>query len=329
MKIIHAAFHSTLHLGILFSLILTFGVIRPVHAVSPSKQLPQSPGISLETVSVDIWPEYDRPAVLVIVHVKISAQVSLPATMSIRIPASAGKPYAVAWQSPDKALYELNYDPRPAGDWMEIEVKAPSSDIQIEYYDPSLKKTGTRRDFTFHWSEKYPVQNLSLQIQQPANAANMTFRPEVGSGRTGDFGLTYYSLLVGKVNAGTAFDLAMTYDKPDDTLTNPQQFQQAQPNQPVDSGSVGRVTFDQFLPWGIGGLGLLLIAAGSFWFWRTGRASNARDSASRPRHSPNPAKMEPPVSTATASGEASFCHQCGKKAAPGDAFCRACGTKLK
>ena len=37
---------------------------------------------------------------------------------------------------------------------------------------------------------------------------------------------------------------------------------QAKPNQPIDSGTPGRVTFEQFLPWMIGGLGLLLMTGG-------------------------------------------------------------------
>jgi hypothetical protein len=325
MKIIHTAIRASSLFGILFPLILMVGLGYPTVAYA-HPTVGQTQEIALDTVSVDIWPENDRPSVLVIMHVKLSAQVNLPAEMSIRIPAAAGQPFAVAWQSSDKALFELKYDTKAAKDWTEIEFIAPSSDIQIEYYDPTIKKTGSKRDFTFHWSEKYPVQNLTLQIQQPVNATNMTFNHNVGSGHIGDDGLTYYSLVVGNVNAGTAVDLAMSYNKQDDTLSA-QQFQKAQPNQPIDGGASGRVAFDQFLPWGVGGLGLLLIAAGSFWYWKTGRAPSTQTASGRLRHSS--ARLDKPVSAAAGAGESAFCHQCGKKAGPGDVFCRACGTKLR
>jgi len=327
MKFIHASVPFSFHLGVLLSLllILVFILPAPVSATKASWQSQESEQISLQTVGVDIWPEYDRPSVLVIMHVKVSPQVNLPTDMSIRIPASAGKPHAVAWQSPDKALFDLRYETKTAGEWTEILFNTPSPDVQIEYYDPTLQKTSDRREFTYRWSEKYPVENLALQIQQPVNASNMSFRPDIGTGQTGDFGLTYYSLPVGKVNAGTTFDLTMSYDKPDDTLTNPQQFQPAQSNQPVNSSATGRV--DQFLPWGVGALGLLLIAAGSFWYWRTGRVPTTRAESTRPRHSP--ARSERQVSTSAGAGESSFCQQCGNKAALGDSFCRVCGTKLR
>jgi hypothetical protein len=336
MKFVYTALPSSTRFLIVMIFSLALGLVHPApaHAQWRSLQSQQANEISLEKVNVDIRPEYDKPSVLVIMNIKVSAQVSLPAALSIRIPASAGKPFAVAWQSPDKALFDLNYDMKAAGDWTEIQFNTPSSDIQIEYYDPTLQKTGARRDYTYRWSSIYPVQNFSLQVQQPVNATNMTFQPDLGSGRTDDSGVTYYTLVVGKVNAGTPFDLVISYDKPDNTLTNPQQFQPAQPNQPVDSGSSGRVVFEQFLPWGLGALGLILIIAGSFWYWRTGRVPAA---TSRPRHNPSrsdrPGATAPgaaaPSAAAAGAGDASFCHQCGKKASPGDTFCRACGTKLR
>jgi hypothetical protein len=326
MKFVHAIRRIAILIGITLFLLLSFGLMRPTPALAkPASQQVQKE-ILLNRFQVDIWPEYDKPSVLVIYHITLSTQTSLPTTMSIPIPAVAGKPYAVAWQSTDKALYDLKYEMVPAGDWTEIQFSTPAPDVQIEYYDPSLKKTGARRDFTFRWSGKYAVQDLSLTVQQPVNATDMTFRPAAGSGHPGDYGLTYYSLVVGKVNAGTTFDLAISYNKPDETLTNPDQFQKAQPNQPVDSSTSGRVAFDQLLPWGVGGLGLLLIAAGSFWYWRTGRVPSARTAAGRPHHTHSRSGQ---VLSPAAVGETTYCHQCGKKAAPGDAFCRACGTKLR
>ncbi len=325
MKFVHTTFRSTRLAGIILLLFLALGLLRPAPVLARSTKPQGQQPILLDRVQIDIWPEYDQPSVLVIYHITLSAQVGLPATISIRIPAAVGKPHAVAWQTTDNALYDLNYDTKSAGEWTELQFSTPASDVQIEYYDPTLKKTGARRDYTFRWSELYTVQNLTLDIQQPVNATNMPFRPSVGAGRVRD-GLTYYDLIEGKVNAGTTFDLAMSYDKPDDILTNPKTFQSVQPNQPIGTGTAGRVTFDQLLPWGVGGLGLLLIAAGSFWYWRTGRIPSAQVASGRPRHSRSRTVKTSP---AMATGEETFCHQCGKRAAPGDSYCRACGTKLR
>lgn len=310
---------------------LVFGLfpIRTAEAqASPQTQTGQ---VQIDSVRVDIWPEYDKPAsALIIYNVTISPLVTLPVDMTLRIPKAAGKPYAMAWQSADKALYDLKYETSISGDWIQVKFTSPAQEIRLEYYDPSIKKTGTTRNFTFQWPADYTVNNLSLMIQQPVKATNITFLPDAGSGKPGDDGMTYFTKQVGNVKAGTTFDLQMTYDKPDDTLTNPNQFQAAQPAQPVNSNTSGRVTFDQLLPWLLGSLGILLIAGGFLWYWRSGLTKQS-GSARRPRHARAAAAVAGNTinSSSAANNETVFCNQCGKRAGPGDAFCRACGTKLR
>ncbi len=329
MIFIQAKIRIILHTVLLFSIfsLLIFWNTIPVSALNPPLKSQQAKDVVLDSVNVEILPEYDRPAVLVIYHITLSAQTSLPADASFRIPAAAGKPFAVAWQAADKALYDLNYNSKPAGDWIELQVSSPSPDVQIEYYDPGLQKTGSQRSFTFRWPGNYAVQNFSVQVQEPVNATDMKITPDAGSGHPGALGLTYYSLLVGKVDAGTTFDLSISYNKPDDTLTNTEKFQEVQPSQPLDSSTTGRISLDPFLPWGAGALGLLLIAAGSFWYWKTGRVSARQAYPGRARHARS--REVRTVAAGERSGEATFCHQCGNKAVAGDTFCRVCGTKLR
>ncbi len=317
--------------GLLIIIILALAFLIPGPVLAQDTQ-----PVSVTDVRVDIWPEYDKPSVLVIYNVTLASTVTFPVTLSLRIPAAAGKPFAVAWESPDNTLYDIQYDLQTQGEWNTITFSTPSPNVRLEYYDPSLQKDGTKRDFTFRWPGDYTVDNLSLQIQQPVNATGMTFTPDAGSGRIAEDGLTYYTLVAGKVPAGTTFELAMSYTKADDLLTSPNQFQPAQANQPVNNSTAGRVTLGQMLPWILGSLGLLLIAGGLFWYWRSGMVRKP-SSASRPRHAssragstrPSPAPRAPAAAAITADEESSFCQHCGKKAGPGDVFCRACGTRLK
>jgi hypothetical protein len=303
----------------------------------------QSP-VSFESLTVDIWPEYDQPSVLVIMHITVSAQVGLPATVGVRIPAEAGRPHAVAMQDV-AGLYNLNYEMLSADAWTELRFTTPVPDVRIEYYDPTLQRDGPRRSFTYRWPGDYLVENFAIRTQQPVNASAMTFRPDLGSGRPGDDGLTYYALLAGRVDAGMDFELSFQYDKPDDLLTSPQQFQPVQPSQPIDSTTAGRVTLDQVLPWALGGLGVLMIAAGLFWYWRTGSSASSKRLQSAPRRhrakrasgtvsetspsAPATASAPAPAPAAESDIEPAFCHQCGKRAGSSDLFCRACGTRLR
>jgi len=309
--------------------LLTFFIIISalfLGAGQPSPVLAQqSANPVFENVQVDVWPEYDQPAVLVIYHITISTQVTLPANLSIRIPAAAGKPFAVA-MSDTNGLYNINYDLGAAGDWITVNFTAPVPDVRVEFYDPSLTIKGNQRDYTFRWPADYTVNNLLVSVQQPPTATGVTFRPEIGAGTQGSDGLTYYNVNAGKVDAGTEFDLALTYQKANDSLTSAEEFAPAQPNQPINQNTPGRIIPQQLLPWIIGGLGALLIAAGAIWYWRTGHAPAVAFEAGKRRHGSRPTSA---VSPAEPDGDGIFCHNCGKKAGAGDVFCRACGSKLR
>ena len=52
--------------------------------------------VRLAYLQVDLWPEYDRPEMLVILRASLAADVSLPVDVTFRIPAAVGDPNAVA-----------------------------------------------------------------------------------------------------------------------------------------------------------------------------------------------------------------------------------------
>ena len=50
----------------------------------------------LASLNIEIWPEYDRPAALVILRAALAESVKLPATVTLKLPAASGGPSAVA-----------------------------------------------------------------------------------------------------------------------------------------------------------------------------------------------------------------------------------------
>lgn len=302
---------------ILSTLLMAFGRPAPAQAQEP---------VTFDSVLVELWPEYDQPSVLVMYHITLGSSVKLPVDVTIRIPKQAGQPHAVAMQNID-GLINLPYSTATQGDWLEVTFTTPVPEIRIEYYDPTITFDANQRSYTYRWPGDYAVSNLTMQVQQPAKATDLSILPNMGSGQIGQDGLTYYNMLAGQINAGTGFDLQLSYTNPDNSLTNADSFQPAQPVQPVDSNTTGRVTMNEVLPWALGSLGLLLIAAGAFWYWRTGQPATetqrSRHGSSRSMNIANPA---PPAADAK---DAIYCSQCGKRAGPGDMFCRTCGAKLR
>jgi hypothetical protein len=270
------------------------------------------------SVKIDIWPEYDRPAVLVIEHLTLAADVALPAALTVRIPAEATV-NAVASREVDGALLNLGYEKQVEGNWMAISFSAMTRDIQIEFYD-TLSKQGATRQYSFLWPADYAVDVFSIQFQMPVDATGFQSTPLLPTNRLNNDGLLYYTGDFGALEAGQTFSLNSSYEKATDTLSA--SSPNIQPSQSPTSAS-GRVTLAKYVPWVFGILGIILILIGlvAGASYLQGRRRNG-SGASRPRHAARREK-EPEAIAAV------YCHQCGRRAQPGDLFCRACGTRLR
>ncbi len=320
----------TTRLLIAAALVLVLALAGIFHSVSAASASLAQSAVTLDTVHIDIWPEYDRPSVLVMYNIALSSQVKLPASLSIRIPSGAGDPSAVATRDVN-GLYNLQYQTTTEGDWTRISFTTSMPEVRIEYYDPALGRKANQRNYSFVWAGDYQVENLTVQVQQPIQATNLTSTPDLGSGRIAEDGLTYFTLLAGKYDAGSQFKLDFSYQKPDDTLSYPDSGQTVQPVQAVDETTQGRVTLNDILPWILGGLGILLISVGIWWYWLTGRQAepSVHHSHKPSRRSTNGTSLTDPQAKQNGKQDGAYCHQCGKRAAAGDVFCRACGTRLK
>ena len=296
---------------VLFFLLILF---VPLEAGAQSSQ-------SLSLVEVDLWPEYDRPSMLVIYHLVLPPDAKYPLDMEIRIPTAAGAPNAVAARQPNGSLINLNYDQTPGADWSRIKFTATTPEVQIEYYDPSLVKDNDARHFEYRWPGDYAVQDFRIQVQQPTGASNMRISPSLGSGVTKPDGLVYYSSEIGSLPLGQSLAIDIEYQKQDDELSA--QTIPIDPSGPIGATPVNRLTLMSALPWVIGGLGVLLIVGGAIWYWQSGRE--------QPDVKPKVRRRKPSalIEGAVVEEGHAYCHQCGKRALPGDRFCRACGSQLR
>jgi hypothetical protein len=281
--------------------------------------------VTLASAAVDLWPEYDRPNMLVIYHLTLSSQVSPPVELSVRIPSRVGDPHAVAVRQPDGALFSVVYEREAQGDWALITFTATSPDVQLEYYDPDLIQQDSARHYEFQWPGDYTVDSLVVSIQQPIGATDMRISPGMGNGQARQDGLVYYTAEVGALQAGEDFSVTMDYQKTSDELSASSLT--VEPSAPITDSTAGRMSIMQALPWALGVLGLVLILGGGIWYWQSGRQTPSQESQRRRRKTPPPVSV---VSTKEQTeAEFIYCHQCGKRASPNDRFCRVCGARLR
>jgi hypothetical protein len=271
--------------------------------------------VTLESIHVQLWPEYDQPSMLVIYDFKLPPDAKLPSSVSIAFPASANL-IAVASQASDGSLLNTDYvGPTTSGEWKTITVHVQTAAVyHLEYYQP-LNRTGQDREFTYFWLGDYPVGDFSLSVRKPVDTTSITTDPPMQAQQASD-GATYLSNDFGALAQGRGLSVEVKYARTSDSLSASQQ--DLQPSQPIDSNTAGRVMLSNYLPYVAGALGVVLIVGGIIFYWQSNRAG---DRGREKRHKP----AEDPDRHA----DAIYCHQCGTRAQDGDRFCRVCGTRLR
>ncbi|MBI5054650.1 MAG: hypothetical protein HZB52_15490, partial [Chloroflexi bacterium] len=89
---------------------------------------------ALSGMEIELWPEYDKPSMLVIFRGTIAPNVPLPTTLTFEIP-SKFTPLAVAYRDQQGLLYDLKYTTTAGANTAAITFSVPTTSFQFEYYD--------------------------------------------------------------------------------------------------------------------------------------------------------------------------------------------------
>lgn len=271
--------------------------------------------LSVNTVQVQLWPEYDQPAMLVIYTLELGTDQTLPAEVTVRIPAAVGDPLAVAVLEGD-SLVTRQYTRTVDGDWADITLEADYSVIQIEYYDSALNQNNPERSYTFSWESEYPVDNFVISLKEPLNAQDFNVLPSLGTGQAGADGLLTYANNFGSLAANQAFNLTLGYTKNDNLLAVDNIVQSS------SSATNTAAASEEPIPvwvWVLAGAGVLVLAVGGVLYYRSQQQAAVSKYQTRKKR----------VASSKPAAGSVFCHNCGARAAAGDKFCRECGTRLR
>ena len=271
--------------------------------------------VVLDRLQVSLWPEYDRPGVLVIYRAVLPADQTLPVGLAFRIPAAAGEPSAVAYRQDDLNLISMPYERQVVGDLALVTFTTSVREVQFEYYDPALLVQDSNHRFVFTWPGDYAVGEFAVEVQQPVQATGIIVNPALGSGTLGSDGMTYFSATLGGLAAGQTQVVEVAYDKTGSGLS----FERLQPVEPIARpASLGeRLLAWPYWPWVLAAVGVMLVALAVVFFVR-GRKGVGNARPGRLRHR-----------LATEGGARLFCHNCGARAEAQAVFCSLCGTKLR
>ncbi len=306
---------------ILIYVILLTSVLISINSPVSSQNI--LPGVThFGVFEVDIRPEFDNPQVLVIYHIVLAADTKLPATVTIALPGRIGTPTALAWVDPaDGSLYNLTYQSKLENDLVKVTFTTTGSEIQLEYYDPNLNKSGTGRNFNYAWMGNFDVDNFSIHIQPPVGAQKIVITPSLGGPQFSDFGVEFYYAKLGAITSTNSFNINIEYEKLTDELSIEQL--PVTSTAPIDDSTTGRTSIQEIIPWIAGLLLLILACSVAWWIWISRHSESRRDNRLK-RH----LSAQKSQKNEEKESDYVYCLQCGQRAAPGDLFCRTCGTKL-
>jgi hypothetical protein len=275
----------------------------------------------IEQLHIAIWPEYDRPGVLVVYRFRLASDTQLPAMVTLPIPASVGEPTAVAWQGPDGRLLVARSTHWVEGDRALVSVEMKSLNGQLEFYD-DLNVLEQARSYSFSWPGGVELGALAFEVQQPLGAGNLVLSPPADRRVRGSDGMTYAWIDHGPQSAAATPIVTLKYDKATPGLSVGER-QAAVPADPVPPPPLPVASDDDAsaLPWLLGGLAVVLLAFGAGrYLWPAGDSEKpAADASDGP----------PPAPRETKGGPAAFCSNCGAKLDAGGKFCASCGAQLR
>jgi len=300
-------------------LLLLFTTVIPVAAQDETTELDQ--------MVVELWPDYDRPAMLVLLTGTLPAATTLPATLSIPLPAEADIHAIARFTDEDVLISDVE---STAADGR-LTLTTAGRTFRVEYYVP-YARDGSQTSYRFEWQSGLTIGSMSAVVQQPLAATNFAVVPEPNAAAAdrGD-GLNYHQIAARPLAAGEPFTVEVTYSVDAPVLSAPSQSPTAPTATPA---AAGNGPLDGLSPWWLLAIPAALALLGGAWYLGrqtgSGRARKPRPArAAKPGGPRNGSAPRGGGNSGANSGAAGFCHHCGQPAQPGDVFCRKCGTRLK
>ena len=279
--------------------------------------LPMAPGFAQNPVSVidaldiEIWPDYDKASVLVLLTGSLPGDSRLPASVTLPLPEAARLNAIARIDRKDGSMKDDIFSTTdPPGTLTFI---TPDLQFRVEYYLPYTVNEN-QRSFDYTWLAAVSVTNFQLRVQRPKSASTLTTKPTTANVvRSGD-GFDYHTFPARSVPAGQSFSLQVEYKMTTAQLSTaglPSPDTNMQPPALPAASNTG-----PGMNWALAAVvaGSLIIVGALIW-----------QTAARRRALNIP---KPVASRAEKQSRAKFCRDCGEPIDEGDKFCSDCGLEL-
>ena len=266
---------------------------------------------TIDSLAIELWPDYDRASVLVLLTGALPPDTKLPAAVTLPFSETAQLNAVARIDTSDGQMKDDIFSVLGPGD---ITFVLPDLRFRLEYYFPYEVSEG-KHTFDFTWLAKLTVNELQLNVQQPAFASDLTVEPATENVFKGQGGLTYYTFPAKSVPAGQSFSVHVTYTMTTDKLSvdglAPRQASAPKPESPSTRKP------DKGINWPIVAVIMAAIILAMVFVWM---AATRRARRSLQVNRPKKGKTKSP---------SRFCTNCGNPTDKEDRFCSKCGSALK
>jgi hypothetical protein len=283
---------------------------RAVFAQEPA----QPDDLRIQQLRVQVLPEFDDPRVLVIVQGRLAAGANdFPLPITFRLPqrAQINQMATVNMQSAGTTLMPYVSLPDPAdARWQLVTYNLDGAHFFYEYYyDPIVGNVD--KEFTYTLNSYHPVDDASVEIQQPKTADQFSTSPQAAASRLDqNLRLYYHQIPLGALQPGQDTSISVTYSKadPDPSLTWEQVMALQEGKRPPETTGPAQDPAGLQIPTEVFVFvgGALLILAGTFVGYRL-RQGERDDDLARDDEPDLFCRM----CGTTLKADASYCHQCG------------------
>ena len=279
--------------------------------MSMAQGFAQNPVSVIDALDIEIWPDYDKASVLVLLTGTLPGDSRLPASITLPLPEAARLNAVARIDRKDGNMKDDIFSSTdPPGT---LAFTTPNLRFRVEYYLPYTVNEN-QRSFGFNWLAAVSVTKFQLRVQRPSSASTFNIKPAAANvERSGD-GFDYHTFPARAVPAGQSFSLHVDYKM---TTAQLSATSMPPPNTSIQSPALPAASSTgPGINWALAAVitGSLIIIVALIW-----------QIASR-RPSPN---IRKPVNLRVEKRSRSkFCRICGEPIDEGDSFCSGCGLEV-
>ena len=287
--------------------LLIFFILMPL-----ATGLAQNPVTVLDSLVIDIWPDYDKASVLVLLTGTLPGDARFPASVSLPLPETAQLNAVARIDSNDDTMKDdIFSSTNPSGTLTFI---TPDLRFRVEYYLP-YKVNNNQRSFDYTWLADIAVNQFQLKVQQPIASSSLKTEPAAENVLKGGDGFDYHIFSPRTVLSGQPFSLHVDYNMATSQLSverlPPSNTGIQAPGLPTTSTAGTGINWPM-VAIVTGGLIIVVVLVLQIVFRRP--SSNI----GKPIHA-GPEKQS----------QAKFCHGCGVPVKKVDKYCGECGAALQ